>query len=153
MAESIEDRRNAVAARVLTKESQPEMRQRDQTLAESVGSGLAVLMDDMGVSESELNEFMKQQGGKPEIKAAAEQLMRSKVAEKYPDYSQEQIDSLFAGVTPKAEQTKAESQEKEFEASQVGADEKTRQNQGQANQSAVPSSYKDRLNQMFQVYK
>ena len=194
MAESMEEQRNRVASEVLTKEQQPVMRRRDQPLAESVGSGLAVLMDDMGVSESELNEFMKQQGGKPDIKAAAEQLMRKKVAERYPNYSQERIDSLFSDLDPRAGQAfrDAESMTGQIgraakqdsgmadapkmfggqdisrnepplspprKAAQAAAaaeanEDASDDDQGmKSEQSAVPSSYKDRLNQMFQVYK
>ena len=146
MADYMEGSRNKAAANALGNQT-------PDGLESQVGAGIATLMEDMKVSEGDLQSFMAQQGGAPNVRDAAEQLMRSKVAEKYPDYSQEQIDSLFADVSPKAEQPEAKSQEKEFETAQGGADEKTRQNQGQANQSAVPASYKDRLNQMFQVYK
>ena len=194
MAESMEEQRNRVASQVLTKESAPGLPRRDQPLADTVGKGLAVLMDDMGVSESELNEFMQQQTGKPDIRLAAEQLMRKKVAEQYPDYSQERIDSLFSDLDARSgrafrsgESMTAEigrdvkrdsgdfDSTKMFEGQDISRDEypisglrkqaKTEavmqanedasdDDQGmKTEQSAVPSSYKDRLNQMFQVYK
>jgi hypothetical protein len=195
MADQMENERTRAAQLALKKgQTRSPMRSRNQPLTESVGRGLAVLMDDMGVSEEELSEYMSQQGGKPDIKAAAEQLMRKKVAERYPDYSQERIDSLFSDLDPRAGQAfrDAESmtgqigreakqdsgmadapkmidgkdisrnepslspprKRAQTEAARAEREEAADDDQGmKTEQSAVPSSYKDRLNQMFQVYK